>query len=131
MSSAVNDRPQGAELLVKGDFNANLPELEGDRKGEDIAAALATEGLDDMSAHFLPRRGSWCREERTWIKIREGGEVRSQTDYILGTDRHLFWNVSVWDPRHNSEHYMILRCLRSAPLREHAKYLKGRKRPPL
>ena len=59
--------------------------------------------------------------------IREGGYVRSQTDYIMGTDCHILWNVSVWDPRNKSEHYMVLGCLRSAPLREHAKYLGGRK----
>ena len=33
--------------------------------------------------------------------IREGREVRSWTDYIMGTDRRLFENVSVRDPRHN------------------------------
>ena len=62
--------------------------------------------------------------------IREGREVRSRTDYILGIDRRLFWNVSVRDPMHNSDHYIVLGCLRSAPLREHAKYLGGLKRPP-
>ena len=49
--------------------------------------------------------------------IREGREVRSGTDYILGTDLCLFWNVSVWDPAHNSDHYMVLDCLLSASLR--------------
>ena len=63
--------------------------------------------------------------------IREGREVRSRTDYILGTDHRLFGNVSVWYPRHNSDHYMVLGCLHSAPPREHARYLGGRKRLPL
>ena len=57
--------------------------------------------------------------------------VRSRTDYILGTDRRLFWNVSVWDPRHNTDHYMVLGCLCSASDREHTKYLTGCKRLPL
>ena len=60
--------------------------------------------------------------------IREGREVRSRTDYILGTDCRLFVNVSVRNPRHNSDHYMVLGCLHSAPLREHARYLGGCKR---
>ena len=60
-----------------------------------------------------------------------GREVRSQTDYILGTDHRLFWNIPVWDPRHNSDHYMVLGCLRSAPLRKNSRYLWGCKRPPL
>ena len=58
--------------------------------------------------------------------IREGREVRSQTDYILGTDFRLFGNVSVQDPSHNSYHYLVLGCLHSASLKEHARYLRGR-----
>ena len=40
--------------------------------------------------------------------VREGEVVRSRTDYILGTDRRLFWNVYVQDPRQNTDHYMVL-----------------------
>ena len=79
------------------------------------------EGLEYMSEHFFPHRRSWFRDGRAWMMILEGREVR----YILGTDRRLFWNVSVRDPRHNSDHYMVLGCPRSAPLREQAKYLGG------
>ena len=53
--------------------------------------------------------------------------MQSRTDYILGTDCRLFGNVSVWDPRHKSDHYMVLGCRYSASLREHARYLRGRK----
>ena len=53
--------------------------------------------------------------------IMEGREVRYRTNYILGTDRHLFGNVSVRDPMHNSDHYMVLGCLHSASLKEHAR----------
>ena len=49
--------------------------------------------------------------------IREGREVRSRTDYILGTDCRLFGNVSARDPRHNSDHYMVMGCLRSSSLK--------------
>ena len=55
----------------------------------------------------------------------------SRTDYILGTDFRLFVNVYVRDPRHNSDHYIVLGCLHSASLREHARYFGGRKRLPL
>ena len=63
--------------------------------------------------------------------VREGKFVRSRTDYILGTDRSLYRNVSVRDPQHNSNHFIGVGCLRSAPVREHAKYLTGRKKLPL
>ena len=39
----IKELPEGAELLVLGDFNVNLAKPEGDRRGEDIAVALATE----------------------------------------------------------------------------------------
>ena len=57
--------------------------------------------------------------------------MRSHTDYIMGTDRRLFGNVFVQDPRHSSDHYMVLGCLHNAPLREHSRYLRGHKRLPL
>ena len=90
-----------------------------------------TSTIEDMAAYFLPRRRRWCRDGRTWGILQKGGEVRSRTDYILGTDRRLFGNVSVRDPRHNSNHYMVLGCLHSASLTEHKQYLRGRKKLPL
>ena len=69
---ALKERPKGAKLLVAGYMNANLAEPEGDRRGEDIAAALSTEGLEEMPAHFLPRQRPWCQDGRTWSMLQEG-----------------------------------------------------------
>ena len=113
---ALRSRPRGAEMMVAGDLNANLAKPEGYRRAEDIVATIATEGLEDTTKHFLPQESRWCRDRRTWGMLRTGREVRSRTDYILGTDRRLFGNVSIQDPRHNSDHYMVLGCLQSAPL---------------
>ena len=63
--------------------------------------------------------------------LQEGREVRSRTDYILETDCRLFGDVSVRDPRHNSEHYMVLGFLHSASLTEHKRCLGGWKKLPL
>ena len=57
--------------------------------------------------------------------------MRSQTDYIMGTYRHLFGNVSVRDPRRNSDHYMVICCLHRTPFREYVRYFGGSKRLPL
>ena len=84
-----------------------------------------------MSAHFLPRRHPWFRDRRTWSMVRAGREMRPQTYYILGTDPHLFWDVSVRDPRHNLDQYLVLGYPHRTPLREHSEYHGGRKRPPL
>ena len=62
---------------------------------------------------------------------REGKVVRSRTDYLLGTDRSLFRNLSIRDPRHNTDHFMVVGCLRSASEREHTRYIMGRRKSPL
>ena len=127
----LRERPKGAELLVKGDLNINIAALEGEWREEDIATTIATEVLEDMAPHFLPRKCWWCRDRRTWGMLRKGREVRSRTYYILGADRRLFGNVSVRDPHHNSDHKIVLGCLTSASLTEHNSYLGGRKRWPM
>ena len=63
--------------------------------------------------------------------VRGGKAVRSRTDYILGTDQSLFRNVAVRDPRHNLDHYMVMRLLRGGTVREHIRYIAGRWRLPL
>ena len=56
--AALKEQPRGAELLVAGDLNVKLSDPEVDRRVKDIVVALATEGLDDILAHFFPRRRS-------------------------------------------------------------------------
>ena len=51
--------------------------------------------------------------------------VRSRTDDILGTDRRLIKNVVVRDPRHNTDHYMVLGCFPGAPLATKKGYQGG------
>ena len=95
---ALGDQPAGTALVVAGDLNTNLGEVEGNRRGAEISAALTEAGLEDMSAHFLPRKRRSGRERRTWAMVRGGKAVRSRKDYILGTDRSLFTNVAIRDP---------------------------------
>ena len=63
--AALKERPRDAVLLVAGDLNTTLAEPEKEQRGTDIAAELTAEGLEDMAAHFLPRRCTWGRERRT------------------------------------------------------------------
>ena len=106
--AALKEWPWGTALIVATYLNTTLSKRENDGRGTDIAAALAEAGLEDMAAHILLHQHRWVWEQQTWSMIREGRVVRSRTDYILGTDRHLFWNVSVRDLRHNTDHYMVL-----------------------
>ena len=128
---ALKEQPRGAELLVVVYLNVKLSDPEGDWRGVEIAAVINTSGLDNMSENFLLHRRPWCRGARMWIMVRAGREVRSRTDYILWKDRCLFYNVSVREPRHKLDHYLVLGCLRGAPLTEQSKYLGSCKRPPL
>ena len=47
--TALGDQPKGTALVVAGDLNTDLGEMECDRRG----AALTEAGLEDMAAHFL------------------------------------------------------------------------------
>ena len=93
--TAMGDQPRGTALIVAGDLNTYLGDTECDGRGTEIAAAITEAGLEDMTAHFLPRKRRWGRERRTWAMVRGGEAIRSRTDYILGTDRSLFRNVAV------------------------------------
>ena len=77
---ALKDQPQGTALVVAGDLNTDLGEMDGDRRGTEISAALTEAGLEDMADHFLPRKRRWGRERRTWAMVRGGKAVRSRTD---------------------------------------------------
>ena len=110
---------------------ADLGDMECDGRGAEIAASITEAGLEDMAAHFLLRKRKWGRERRTWSMVRGGKALRSRTDYILGTDRSLFRNVAVRDPCNNSDHYMMMGLLRGGTVREHIRYIAGRRRLPL
>ena len=127
----MGDQPIGTALVVAGDLNTDLGDVDCDGRGAEIAAAITEAGLEDMAANFLKRKRRWGRERRTWAMVRGGEAVRSRTDYILGTDHSLFRNVAVRDPRHNSDHYMVMGLLRGRTGREHVKYITGRRRIPM
>jgi hypothetical protein len=58
--------------------------------------------------------------------------VELHIDYILCSDRRVFKNVAIRDPRHYfSDHFAIMGILVSEPMRVHRTYLGGRKRFPL
>ena len=63
--------------------------------------------------------------------VGKGRVVRSRTEYLLGTDRSLFRNVSVRDPRHNTKHYMVVGHLHNATAQDHTRYIKSRREMPL
>ena len=59
--TALGDQPKGTALVVAGDLNTDLGDVECDGRGEEIAVAITEAGLEDMAAHFLPRKRRWGR----------------------------------------------------------------------
>ena len=53
-------------------------------------------------------------------------EVRYRKEFILGTDFHLFQNVSACHPRHSTYHCLVLGCLHGMTQREHQRHLRLR-----
>ena len=112
-------------------FMKKLSAPEGHMRYKAITEALYTVGLEDTSAHFLPRHKPWLSYRRTWRILPRGWEVRSGTNYILGTYRRLLQKLAVRDAWHNTDHYLVLGCLRIATPVTHSRYLRKRERFPL
>ena len=55
------DRPTGTALIVVGDLNTDLGDAESNRRGSEISAAMTEAGVEDMMAHFFPRKRNWGR----------------------------------------------------------------------
>ena len=89
---------------MAGHLNANLLEPEGTPRGEAIAENFAAAGIEYMGLHLLPQHKPWLQDMCKWSMWRDGQEVRSQTDYILGIDHRMFQYVAVRDSQHHSYH---------------------------
>ena len=120
---APGKHPRGTALLLIGDFNTDLVAPEVQDQDEVIVAALADECLEYMSGHFLPWHKPWLKDGCTWAMHRGSWLVRSQMNYILGTDSFLFHNIVVHNARHN-----VLGCLCGAEPSAHLRYLGKRTR---
>ena len=49
----------------------------------------------------------------------------------MGSDHQIIQNVAVWDPRHNSDHFMVVGSLSVASPRERSNYLGIRTHLPM
>ena len=119
VTAAIGHRPRDAEILVIRKFNIDLELPDGNEHKKEITAAMETEGIEYMMQNFLPRKIAQMLYGRTWSMICRGQEVRYHMDYILGTDRFLFQNVAVFYTRNNTNHYMVLQCLRGVTMKKH------------
>ena len=100
--------------ILLGNLNANLADPVQSREHE-IAAAMASHGLEDMLGHFAARRHH--RAGYALKQLRQGVLVTSRCDYLLGVDWRAFSKVRLKDPRFDLDHFMILGTLHGAPLK--------------
>ena len=131
MEAKMIDIPRGAELIVVGGVNVDLDGIDGQGRDDEIAAAIATSGIEDPAGHFLLQQKTSCKGWWTWAMVSQGRLVRFWTEYILVSHRQIFQNMTVRDPRHKSYYLVVMGFLRSASLREHLCYLRGNTRLPL
>ena len=129
--TSIIQQPRGGKLMLAGYFNVDLATPEGHLRYKTIASALSTAGFEEMSSHFLQRRKPWLRDGRMWIMRCGGREVRSWTNYILGTYHHLLQKVLVQDARHNADYYLDLGFLHKDAPADHSRYLGKLERFPL
>ena len=126
IDQALN-RFRGYSPILMGDLNANLDQPTRARDLE-IAAAVATAGLEDMLPHFRQRQPFGAG--LTWG--RHGENATGGNDYILGADWQMFSNVGLCLPRNfASDHQLVLGILSAPTATEHARYLRGRHKFPL
>ena len=97
IAAAIWGQPYRAGILVYRNLNTNLADPEGTPLGEVIADELAVAGMTDMGLYFIPQRKSWLQDRCTYSMRRDGQEVRSRMDYILGTYLRLFQYVAIQD----------------------------------
>ena len=127
----IGQHPRGTELFFTGNLNADLDPPDGKEHDKTITSKMEMEGFEYMADHFLPHHCHWTRDFRTWRMLCNGQKLRYCMDYILGIDLRLFKNVASCNPRHNSDHYLFLRCIHGANLRYHQCYLGTCMRIPL
>lgn len=120
----------GPNPILLGDLNVSLSDPPSGDRSIQIVTMLANHGLIDMLPHFGQRRSH--AGLKTWRQIRNGRLVTARCDYLLASDRRIFANVCIRDPRHfTSDHLMVMGILQSATHRANQTYLRGRKRFPL
>jgi exonuclease III len=132
ITQAFEALPRALPPILLGDLNVDLDDpRDRDGRGQEIAMEMASLGLEDLLRQFRQRRG--FRHGTTFWQYRNGQTVRSRCDYILGTDRRMFKNVSLRDPRlYTSDHYMVHGILLfNQSRRQHLAYNRARKRFPL
>ena len=59
VEAAMVDEPRWAELISEGDLNVDLERTGVQVLDEEIAVAVASVALEDISAHLLRRRRAW------------------------------------------------------------------------
>ena len=110
VEQALQAVPKGLELILMGSLNARLGDPRDERE-EELVMALVDRGLVNMTDYFLPRIQYWGAGGWIWSMQRDERQVTGRGDYILSTDRRIFFNAWIWETRHGTDHRLILAVL--------------------
>ena len=106
----------------------NLKEGTGAERRQEIAALVATLGLDDLRRHFKLRQKN--REGFTWRSVMDPS-IRSRCDYILSDSVSDFSLYQVLTSRYiESDHNMLKARLTLDTVERHKRYYRQRTKSP-
>ena len=59
VEAEMAEKPRGTVLVFAGELNVDLEKVGGRGRENEIEAAVATAGLEDLAGKFFPRRRAW------------------------------------------------------------------------
>ena len=110
VEQALQAAPTGLELILMGDLNVRLGDP-CEKQEEDLATALADQGLVNMTGNLLPRRQYWGAGGWKWSMQRDERKLTGRGDYILSMERRSFVNTGLREKHHGTDHMLILAVL--------------------
>ena len=136
LEEALRRYPKYTTILM-GDLNIDLSKT--NHRAQEITNLLSIYGLLDLLPHFKQRAEDRAKNRvlHTYYQTRKNSStkkeetVSSRCDYILSTDRRLFTNVAIREPRlFHSDHRLVVAKYLVRPPKCHRQYLNARRQMP-
>ena len=102
----------------------------GNPRDEQVADFMASFELLDLLRHF--RKRLWFQHMQIWFHFQQDKLLHSHSDYILGSDSHMFYAMDIWYLiNFSSDHFALSAQLLRWPIWCHIRYLRGQRAFPL
>ena len=104
-----------------GDISVRLQELRNTQE-EELVTVVAASGMVDTTENFMSRRKYRGNVRWKWRMRREDWQVTGRGEYILGTNRHHFFNTGIGEAWMNTDHQMVLAVLQGEGSQRSSEY---------